>query len=756
MLFRKLLRTALRYKAQFISMIIMIGLGLGVFVGFNMEWVSIEKNIDYAFKETGFADFRLVNESGFSEEDAKSVASIPGVEDTTRFLAVNTVVKGGTDVITLTVSENINVSGFLTTSGEGYDGEASDKIWLSDQYAERNGISVGDQLSLSYRDVTLETKVAGLVKSGEYLICLPDDSLLMPDFDSYGFAYVSPAAFKKAAGYEFYTQINVISGLTKEEFSEKANVALGRTTLVVSKDDTVSYSEAMGESEEGKTMGSVLPVLFIAIAVLTMVTTMHRITANEKTQIGTLKSLGFTDRRILVHYSSYALFIGVVGTVLGAGIGYGLAYYIMNPNGAMGTYLDMPQWKLYMPSFAYIVIVGVIAFLTFIGFLSVKKMLKGSAADALRPYSPKAMRKLRIENTRLWNKFGFGTRWNLRDVLRHPSRSLMTLFGVVGCTVLLVGGLGMRDTMDDFVGVFYDKAINYEYRLNISKDADKADAFAAAEKYEGDWSAQSSVEIGDEAVLLEIYSVKHDKVRFIDEKMNVVPLSDDGAFICRRIANENGLKAGDTAVFSPYGTDKKYEVRVAGVTSSLSKSIVLSDALAEKLGIEYDVTSVYTDKAGVPTDGVVSSVQSKASIIGSFDAFMEIMNVMVFLLIAAAVILGLIVLYNLGVMSYVERYREMATLKVIGFNDRSIGRLLVSQNLWLSVLGTLIGMPLGWAVLEYLITALGSEYELRVYIGPLTYIISALLTLGVSVVVSKIISAKNKKIDMVSALKTEE
>lgn len=314
----------------------------------------------------------------------------------------------------------------------------------------------------------------------------------------------------------------------------------------------------------------------------------------------------------------------------------------------------------------------------------------------------------------------------------------------------------MRDTMDDFVGVFYDKAINYEYRLNISKDADKADAFAAAEKYEGDWSAQSSVEIGDEAVLLEIYSVKHDKVRFIDEKMNVVPLSDDGAFICRRIANENGLKAGDTAVFSPYGTDKKYEVRVAGVTSSLSKSIVLSDALAEKLGIEYDVTSVYTDKAGVPTDGVVSSVQSKASIIGSFDAFMEIMNVMVFLLIAAAVILGLIVLYNLGVMSYVERYREMATLKVIGFNDRSIGRLLVSQNLWLSVLGTLIGMPLGWAVLEYLITALGSEYELRVYIGPLTYIISALLTLGVSVVVSKIISAKNKKIDMVSALKTEE
>lgn len=136
-------------------------------------------------------------------------------------------------------------------------------------------------------------------------------------------------------------------------------------------------------------MGAVLPVLFLLIAVLTMVTTMHRLTAKEKTQIGTLKALGFKNRRILRHYTSYAFMIGILGTAIGIGLGYSVAYFIMNPNGTMGTYFDMPYWRLKMPGFCIIVMAAIIVLLTFIGFLSVKQMLKGTAADALRPYTPK-------------------------------------------------------------------------------------------------------------------------------------------------------------------------------------------------------------------------------------------------------------------------------------------------------------------------------------------------------------------------------
>jgi putative ABC transport system permease protein len=746
-----------QYKAQFISMVIMIALGIGVFVGFNMEWYSLEKDTNKVYAETGFSDFRIVSEEGFTEDDLDAVMEIDGVEDATRYISVNTTVKDDTDVIAVTVSTNMKVSGVMLIEGEKFDPDSEDGIWLSDQYASKNGVSVGDELTLVYKNIEIGGRVKGLVKAGEYMICLPDETQLMPDYNSYGFAYVSPGMLENALGFEFYTQINLISDMEKADLVPEVDEALGMTTLVLSKDETVSWSEAQGEIEEGKTMGSILPVLFLAIAILTMVTTMHRLTANEKTQIGTLKSLGFKDRRIVIHYTSYALMIGIMGTGLGIGIGYLLGWYIMNPGGAMGTYIDMEDWTLYVPAFCWIVLILINVFLTFIGYLSVKSMLRGTAADALRPYTPKKMKSLKMEKLGLWDRLSFGTKWNLRDSFRHKSRTFMTLFGIIGCMVLLVGGLGMKDTMDYFVDVFYNKAINYETRINLDAENitnDEAESVAA--EYDGDWSAQTSVQIGDKPVSLEIYRIEKDKVRFIGEDMSFVDIGDDGAYIASRIAKDNDVAAGDELTLSPYGSDEKYTVRVAGVTRSLSENVVMTDKYAEKIGYDYKISTVFTDETDIDSSDLIVNTQSKQSIIDSFDTFMELMVTMVALLILAAVILGIVVLYNLGVMSYTERYREMATLKVVGFKDKKIGSILIGQNMWLTVIGVIIGLPAGMGVLQYLITALASEYEMKLALGWMTYVVSIALTFGVSLIVGVMIAGKNKKIDMVEALKGAE
>ncbi len=764
MLLKKLFRTLWQYKAQFISMVIMVALGVGVFLGFNVEWYSLEVNTKEIYDATGFADFRIYNDKGFTEKDLEAVKAIPGVEDATRFLSVNVSVKDDTDTLALTVSENMNVSGVLVMAGEPYDAASTDGFWLSDSYAAANGISLGDPLTLTYQTVTVKGTVKGLVKSSEYLICLPDTTQMMPDYSSYGYVYMSPAMLDKAipALYKafigsMYFQINVKSNLDKAAFVEQADKALGTTRLILSKDETVSWSEAMGEVNEGKTMASILPVLFLAIAILTMVTTMHRITASEKTQIGTFKALGFKDRRILIHYSAYALIIGLMGTALGVGIGYWLGWFIMNPDGAMATYIDMPSWSLHAPRFTWHVLVGINAFLTLIGFLSVRKMLSGTAADALRPYTPSRMKHLKFEETKRFKALGFGTKWNLRDCVRHKARSAMTLFGIVGCMVLLVGGLGMQDTMNAFLDVFYEKAINYTNRVNL--DGDKMtleQGKALAEQLEGDWAASRAIQIGDKGYSLEIYSITHDKVRFADTDMRIVPLADDGAYICARIARDHHLKAGDTLSFSPYDSDEHYTVPVAGVLDSMTEGVFMTAAFADRTGISYTVSSVFTDAADIPEDSHILNKQSKQSIMDSFDTFMDLMNKMIWLLVLAAVILGIVVLYNLGVMSYTERYREMATLKVVGFKDSKIGRLLISQNLWLTVIGILIGVPMGVGVLQYLLTALASEYELKLVLGPATWFISILLTFGVSLLVGLMVARKNRHIDMVAALKTEE
>ena len=748
------------YKAQFISMIIMIALGIGIFVGFNMEWVSIDVNTSSFFEKTNFADFRIISDSGFSEDDLNKVKDIDGVSDVSRFLSVNADVEGQNgDTVALTVTENENVSKPYLISGKEYDAKSENGVWLSNKYAAANGFELGDDITFKYKTIEISGKVEGLIKASEYLVCVRDSSQLMPDYNTHGFAYISPVMYEKAAKMAFYPQINILSSLSKKEMAEKIDAALDKTLLVLSKDENSSYAAQQGEAEEGKTMGSVMPVLFLLIAVLTMVTTMHRLTAKEKTQIGTLKALGFKDKRILRHYTSYAFMIGIIGSALGIGLGYFVAWFLMNPNGSMGTYLDMPEWKLGIPWFCYIILAAIIVLLTLIGFLSVKQMLHGTPADALRPYTPKKVKNLLVEKTKWFHRLSFGTRWNLRDTMRHKSRTAMSLIGIIGCTLLIVGSLGMRDTMTAFLDMYYNDATNYSSRIYVSEDATDEQIQELIKKYDGDWSASVSVQLDEKAISLDVYELTTNKVRFPSaETKDFENIGDDGAYICKRLSDEFNLKKGDTVTISPYGSDDEYTLKISGIIRSVSENIVISPKYAEKLGLDVKADSIYTstEKADIKAESAIKSVQSKQMIIDSFDTFNEIMNMMVAVLIVAATVLGIVVLYNLGVMSYTERYREMATLKVVGFRNRKIGKLLISQNMWVTVIGVIVGIPAGIGTLSFLVTQLASEYEMRISVSVLSIVVSAVLTFAVSLLVSLMVARKNKKIDMVEALKGAE
>lgn len=747
------------YKAQFISMIIMVALGIGIFVGFNMEWFSIQENTRSFFKETGFSDYRIVSDLGFSGEDLDKIKKIDGVMDASRYVSINAdVVEKKGDSVALTVTENEKVSGFILLKGKEYNKNSEDGIWLSDKYADANKVEIGDKLTFVYNGTPITGKVKGLIKSGEHTVCVRDGNQVMPDYKTHGFAYISPVLYENSVGRAFYPQVNVLSQKEKKKITEDVNEALGKSTLIQPKEDAVSYAGAQGEIKEGKAMGAIFPVLFLLIAILTMVTTMHRLTAKEKIQIGTLKALGFKDRRITRHYTSYALMVGVIGAALGIAIGYRMARFIMNPAGTMGTYLDMPRWDLALPRAYWLIIIVIVIGITMIGFLSVRRMLSGTAAEALLPYTPSKVKPLLIEKMKLFQKLPFSTRWNLRDVIRHKARTTMSLLGIVGCMMIVVCAFGMRDTVNDYLDTYYEGGMKYSSRVFLAEDATNSQRETLAKKLDGDWSASSMVQVREKTVSLDIYDVKHGLVRFPGKDGGYKKIRDDGAYICMRIADELDLSPGDTIKISPYGSDKKYEMKVAGVIRSVSENVVITPKYAEKLNIPYTIGSIYTEteKEDIPKDGAIESIQSKKTIMKSFDKFTEIMNTMVYIFIFGALILGVVVLYNLGIMSYTERYREMATLKVLGFKDKRIGQLLIAQNLWLTVVGVIVGLPLGIVFLDHALQALAEEHEMKLYLGPVTYIASMLLTFGVSLIVGLMVSRKNKNIDMVEALKGAE
>ncbi len=795
MLVRKLFRTAWNYKAQFISMIIMMTLGIGVFLGFNMEWKTIEYDTSRFFEATRYADYRLYSETGFTQEEAEKIAEIEGVDAATRFFSVNLEIKGKTKkALALDVSENYTVSSFTLMKGEDYD-EKGNGLWLSDKFAELNGISLGDELSLEFQGMEIRGEVVGLIKAGEHMICLADSNQLMPDYNTFGFAYISPEKLKdilreklisnisdelinagmpeesalaqaeaaltdemlEQAENKVFSQINLRSDMGKAEIEEAVKDKLGRTLMVVPRDDHVVYKEAKGEADEGKAMGSILPALFLAIAILTMVTTMHRIATNEKTQIGILKALGFKNRTILLHYSFYGLFIGIVGAALGALVGYFVCKTIMSENGMMGTYFDMPDWTAAVPTFCYPIIAAAVLLLALISFLSVKAQLKGSAADALRPYVPKKIKKTVLEKTRVFEKMGFAAKWNIRDLMRHKSRFAMTLVGIVGCMILLVGGLGMRDTMAGFLDLLDNGISHYATKVNMAENTALKDASPLIEELDADWESYSGISINGYTATLDIAHNSKGRFSVIDEDNEPIDLCDDGVYLCLRLADK--AKIGETIEFSPYGSDETYSVKVLGYNRSImTESVTMTDRLADSLGIEYSVSALYTEKSSgeIPPSELISGKQDKKQLMDSFVSFIRIMDAMVLILIIAAVILGIVVLYNLGIMSYVERSRELATLKVLGFRSRKIGRLLISQNAWLTFIGVALGLPAGLGTLQWMLSALAGEYELKLMLGPLTYAVSILLTFGVSLFVGWLVARKNKKIDMVEALKNAE
>lgn len=760
MLKKKLIRTALKYKAQFLSMIIMVALGVGVFLGFNIEWNSIENDTIGYMVNTDFADYRIYRESGFSQDEMDRVFELAEVTGGCGVLSLNVGYLCENETgkqLALNVVSNYGKGDFTfyLVDGKEYSKEVKG-IWLNDKFAKENNLRIGDHIHVSYMVMEFDLEIVGLIKSSEYTICLADESQLMPDYAQYGYFYLSPDYFRELTGMEFYPQLNIHSKLSKEKMEEKINEVFGETMLVLSKEENPSYKETMGEVNEGKTMAKYLPVLFLAIAVLTMVSTMNRLTTNEKIQIGTLKALGFKNKKIVWHYTSYGFVIGIIGTVLGIGLGYGIAYAVVNPRGMMATYIDVPDWKLSIPVICWPLMVLLIVFLTFIGFLSVKKMLKGTAAEVLRPYIPKKMKISAIEKLSWWQNRKFGTKWNYRDIMRHKSRSAMSLIGIFGCSILTIASFGMKDTMDKYMDSIFEDSYRYETKILLATK-EPEEIGKLMEQYQADAACIASVDIDDEAISCEVYDISEDLIRFMDKKGKSIQIQDDGVYVCIRL-NDKGYEKGDVIRFSPYGSSETYEGVVAGVIrSTFSENIVMTKAYAESIGYLTEINTIFTkEKAeNIAKSDWIESTQTKENIMSAINNFTGVLNTMVILLVLAAVVLAFVVLYNLGNMSFVERYREMSTLKVVGFKDRQIGKLLISQNIWLTIVGIILGIPLGVVTLNVLLKALAADYELKLYIMPSSYILTVAVTMLVSFLISLMIARKNKQIDMVEALKEQ-
>ena len=520
------------------------------------------------------------------------------------------------------------------------------------------------------------------------------------------------------------------------------------------------------ELEQHQAFAYVFVVIFVGIAVLVIATSMGRIVEKQRTQIGTMNALGMKRWKIVLHYISYSFLVSVIGVVVGLIFGVGLgAPALMS---MFEQYYIVPGLHSVFHPLYIVISLGIVAVCSLSCFLSCRKVLGIKPAEALRPAAPKQGKKCIFERLPFWEKLSFNTQYNLRDISRAKLRAFMGIVGTAVGMLLMLYGVGCNELVDIMTDLNFNKIYTTEYQVKLSADAKLEDADALAEELSGELVMTDAVEISkvknassSEKKKETVTVIEGKKLyNLVDVDNEVTQLVPGTVGISRKLAEDMNIKIGDTIYWHIYSKNEWHEAVVGSIYRSCeTQGIAYLRDDYEKTGAEYTPALLMTDDENAHDASAlkyVTSVNSRSDMIAAYEKSMEVVNIMVYMMVIFSTVMIVVVLYNSGSLSFNERVKEFATLKVMGLQSAQIRHLLTVQNIWLSVIGIIIGTPLGNISLNAMMNSNGENFDYSLSVPVIDYIISGILVLVVSVLVSFMFSSRIKKLDLVETLKGVE
>lgn len=797
---KKIIRDIKQNKMQFFNIFIMVFLGVFVFAGIHSYMDGMQESANKYYESNNLQDIWITGEN-FSKDDLEKVKNIQNVNQAERVLTISTELENK-DNVTLETNfiESNDISKMYIVEGENFEKDKKG-IWIDSYLAKNLNLKVGDEISFKYKEYKITEKILGLVTTPDHVYFVKDDTAIFPTHKDYGFVYLSINEFPKDYIYdELRTNIakenqmiNNKDSITNEIIEDMIpnfnieNYYIYNSILVDVKDTTkledtkrdienniknaiavtdreasVSYNGYNSEIEEGATYSGVFTFLFLFIAILSVATTMNRFVKKQRSQIGTLKALGFKNRKIIKHYVGYGFYISLLASILGILLGnFVLGDFFLNME---MSYFEVPVYNTVVLPIVYILAIGVVILITAITYLSCRNILKESAVEALRVEIPKVKKtKFDLTTKGIFKKASISTRWNLRDIGRNKGRSLMAIVGIIGCTMLLVCAFGLLDTMNSYLDWEFNKISNFKYKLSLDSQYTQEQFDKLVKKYGNETSQSFGVEIKNkdkkETNTVTVNDA-NEHLKYTDHNRQYMELNDDGIYITEKLSEKYGLKVGDEITWHVFGDDNWYTSKIVGLNRDpQNQQLNMTRKYYESLGLTYKADSLYTndDLRDIRTLEGVETIQSIDNLKTGMESMLKTMQSMIVLLIVVSAILGFVIIYNLGVLSFSEKQYQFATLKVLGFKNKQIKNIFVKQNLWLAVIGILIGLPLGFFMVDYIFkAALGDSYDFNAQISIVSYLYAAVGSFIVAIFVNKVLARKVKKIDMVSSLKGNE
>lgn len=520
------------------------------------------------------------------------------------------------------------------------------------------------------------------------------------------------------------------------------------------------------ELEQHQSFSYLFVIIFVGIAILVIATSMGRMVEQQRTQIGTMNALGLKRHKIMLHYISFSLVVSVVGVVLGL-----LAETLWGSPAVIGMFANwyiVPGLHSVFHPMYFIIAAGIVAVCVLASYISCRKLLHIKPAEALRPAAPKKGKSCIFEKLPFWEKLSFTSQYNLRDISRAKLRSFMCVIGTAVGMLLMVYAVGCNELLGSMVEINFNRVSAGEYQIKFSEDAKTEDVDAMAEELDGEVVMVNQIEVAkkknapSEEKKKETITVLEGKnlYNILDLNNQVENLTPGTVGISRKLAEDLHVERGDTIYWHLYSKNTWYEAEVGTIYRSLeSQGIAYLREDYEKTGAEYTPGFLMTNEREVEDKAdlsYVTGVNSKSEMQAAYENSMSVINMMVVMMAVFSILMIVVVLYNSGVLSFHERVKEFATLKVLGLQSSKIRKILSIQNLWLSIIGILIGAPLGNVSLNAMINTNGENFDYNLSLAPVDYIIAGILVMIISMLVSFMFSKRIRKLDMVEILKGVE
>ena len=790
MLKKKMFRDIKQNLSQFITIFLMVLIGVMVYVGIEAYMDGMTSAADNFYKNNNIQDLNVMG--NLSDKDLDKIKSLDNVKDAEKKLVVNAIDKDDKDkTYLLSFIDSNNISKFHIMDGEKFDVNKKG-AWVDNFYAEKNNLKVGDTIKIKYDTFSLEEKILGLINVPDHIYDVKDESEFVPNRENFGFVYLSvneiPESYIKDLvmkemkitdekifdkyvtnfNYKEYIPYNYImvdvnkkKNVTsvKEDIEDKVSNA----KAIVKIEDTLSYQRYQGEIDEGASYVGIFSWLFLFIAMLSVITTMTRVVKKQKLQIGTMKALGIKNSKIVMHYIGYGFFVSLAAAIVGIILGkYFIGTFFLNME---MDYFEVPNGIPVVKPLSYLVALLVVMVVSFITYLTCRKELFKKPAEALKNEVPNVkVSSLNLSTKGIFKKLNFSSKWNYRDILRNKFRTVTAIVGIVGCCMLIVCAFGMLNSMNHFIKLQFEDLYNFNYKLSLKENIKDDELKVLTDKYGNNTSETLTIEtkIGKEREANTIFVTNAGNlVRFQNENGKFIKINkNNGVYVTRKLADQKNLKVGDTIKWHIYGVNKYYESKIVGLTKDPQvQNLTMTKEYLESLDIDYKPDSLYTntDLKGVKDIKNVSLVQDIGELKNSLESMLSMMKSMIMLIIVFAIGLGAIIIYNMGILSYSEKQYQFATLKVLGFSDKKIRKIFVQQNNWITVLSIIIGLPTGYYMTSWIFkSVIADNYDFSAYINLSTYLIAIIGTILVSIIVSRMLSKKVNKIDMVSSLKANE